>query len=501
MGIYWSTFRKKYLTFVILSLVISGCTKKDMRIKALIPFDESASTLDPANLQLADRYILMDNMVAKLVHINSRGDYEWMLANSFEVSDDGKIVKIQLNRAEFSDGSSIKAVDVASSLKRLVILGSAHIPFKDFLFDAENLQNIDQDFEGITVISEYQLQLKLKRKTKELLYYFSLADSGVIHKSLLKTYPIKVEDWKVVSGAYLPKTNKRLEANPYFRWSDNKAPREVEIIPAPQSGNSSLMNGIDIGTTEFLPKDSSKALVPHGYDVINPSYNTLCYLVLNPSSEKFSDIRVRQKIASSIHAKLSIPTNGKFFKKANQFFLPDSFAFQKKFNPTSAIGINEANITLPPEITVLSTVGTRKFTFNELDLALSKAIESNVKLAFEDKAPEFYERKKLKNFDAYLVPTSMTYSVLTEALNILYMAPTQFGTNPNGKIKKLIHRYQEGIGDEESTISSIVNEMSAEAEIIPLFYVSTPDFYNTETIDVSEMNTTESLTFWKIRVK
>ena len=95
----------------------------------------------------------------------------------------------------------------------------------------------------------------------------------------------------------------------------------------------------------------------------------------------------------------------------------------------------------------------------------------------------------------------MSYNVVTESLNLLYRSDVRFADNPNQKIIKLIEEYQQTQGSAPEIIENIVKEMTLESEIIPLFYVSSPKFYNSDRLDISEMNTAESLTFWKLRVK
>ena len=499
MGKHWQTYRS-YLSIGIL-FMLASCHSTNKDIVAALRLSTDDSILDPSQLWLTDRYIVMDNISIKLVHINSKNDYELILAERLDMSPDGRSVKIKIRSAFFSDGSPITSNDVERSFKRLILRGSAHIPIKDIVEGGSNLKKIEDNISGLNVISNNEIEIRLNKSVKEFVYYLTLADASILHNSLIEKETIHIEDWKVVSGAYLLDGDV-LRSNPRAANYSDLMPRSVKLKSAPLTGTREDVKNFDIGFSGFINKaENENASLPSPYKYTSNSYDLLVYLILNPRSNIFKNQEVRRGIAKKISEKFFIDEKMQFFKKANQFFLPDSFAFQKSFDVSRILDKSKHTKKGLPSFKILATVGTKKYTFDGLSNELSNAIGSDVSISFTDDLNDYKSRKIKRDFDAYLVPTSMSYNVVSESLNLLYRSDIRFGENPNGKIIKLIDDYQSSIGTAPELIEKIATEMTEEAEIIPLFNLSSPDFYNSDRIDISEMNISESLTFWKLRVK
>jgi hypothetical protein len=92
MGKHWGSVGYLVLGVIILSQM--GCMNKNREINAAFPLSSEKEPLDPSNLGTADKYVLMDNLSIKLVHINSRNDYEYILAKDISKSRDGLSYKI-----------------------------------------------------------------------------------------------------------------------------------------------------------------------------------------------------------------------------------------------------------------------------------------------------------------------------------------------------------------------------------------------------------------------
>jgi len=474
--------------------------KNDKKIVVAMKENEDESVLDPSQLWLADKYVVMDNLSIKLVHINSKNDYELVLADKIDISNDGRTVDIKLKTAFFSDGTQITAHDVARSFKRLALQGSAHIPIRDIVLGADKLKSIDETIDGLTVISKQNIKITLNDRVKEIIYYFTLADMGVLHESIVYKKEILQGDWKIVSGAFFF-NDKQLIANPKFLLYHGDMPSSIRFQTPSTTGSQSDLIKYDIGYSSFLDKSNNdNATLSHPYKYTSASFDTLAYLILNTRRPIFEDIRRRQKIHKLISQNFEPKEKYAFFKKANQFFLPDSFAFQRTFNPAEVL-IDDYTEIVIPDFTVLATVGTKKYTTPGLENNISSALGNKTNISFSDDISLFKTRKIERSFDAYLIPTSMSYNVVTESLNLLYRSNVRFGNNPNGRIIKLIDEYQKASGTAPEVIEKIVTEMTLESEVIPLLYASSPKFYNSDRINISEMNSAESLTFWKIRVK
>lgn len=499
MGKHWRTIGQMWIVAPLL-LINFGCMKTEKNIVVAMTESKNDSVLDPSQLWLADKYVLMDNLSIKLVHINAKNDYELVLADKIDISKDGTEVEITLKTAYFSDGTLITATDVVRSFKRLALHGAAHIPLREIVVGGDSVKSLEDEIEGLSVISKRKLKIKLKSRVKEIIYYLTLADMGVVHESLTHKKEILQEDWQIVSGAFSFKDG-LLVKNSKFLLSNEDMPTSIRFQTPPTKGSQSDLLTYDIGYSAFLDKsDNNNTSLTPPYKYTSASFDTLAYLVLNTRRSIFKDIKRRQKINKLISDRFLPDPRFVFFRKANQFFLPDSFAFQKTFNPSDVLPKDLGNVEVP-DFTILATVGTKKYTPPNLEQSITNALGNKTTVSFSDDISLFKTRKIDRSFDAYLVPTSMSYNVVTETLNLLYRSNVRFGDNPNGRVIKLIDEYQKAEGTAPEIIEMIVKEMTIESEIIPLAYASSPKFYNSDRIDVSEMNSAESLTFWKIRVK
>lgn len=500
MGFCWRSYRS--LTIILILIAITSCMNKSKSVKVLIHNGIGREPLDPSNLGLSDQYLAMDNMLVKILEINKDNDYSHLLAETIDVSEDKLKYTISIRDAKFSDGSRITSSDVINSFKRVILKGSNHVPLKEIIEGSENISKIEDNLTGLKEIDDRKIKITLNKPTKEFLYYLSMADLGILHSSQYKSDIISNEKYEITSGAYFLKEGKLIR-NEFYLEKNEKSPTSIEFINPPSTGTTDDFNGYDIGTSSFVAKDTgSKTTPPNPFKYTTSNYDTLCYIVLNTKTEMFKDLGNRQYVSKNILKKVSPPDNNLYFKKAYQFFLPDSFAFQKKFSFEEILSKEASpNEVLKKGFKILATKGTRKYTFPGLEKSISEALGLNVSVDFVDEIERFRDRKEKRDFDAYLVPTSMSYSVITESLNILYKAPIRFGNNPSNKIIQLIDQYQSNLQKNENVIEEITKEMTRESEIIPLFYVSSPYFYNSDRIDISQMNVNESLKFWKMNVK
>lgn len=500
MGFCWRSYRS--YTLITLIIMNTSCMNKSDSIKVLIHNGIGKETIDPSNLGLSDQYLAMDNMLIKLLEINKDNDYAHLLANKIDVSEDRLTYTISLKEAQFSDGSRIRPIDVINSFKRVIIRGSSHVPLKEIVEGSEKLKNLEENIDGLSLLEKNKIRIKLKKPTKEFLYYLSMADLGVLHESQYKNSTITNKNYAVTSGAYYLNDNKLIR-NEFYIEKNSDSPISVEFVNPPSTGSTDDFQGYEIGTSSFVAKDNgTKTSPPKPFKYTTSNYDTLCYIVLNTNAELFKDLGNRQFVNRNILQKVNPPKDNLFFKKATQFFLPDSFAFQKNFSYEDILNEKAIpSLSLKRGFRILATKGTKKYTFPGLEESISEALGLNVKIEFIDEIEMYRERKIKRDFDAYLVPTSMSYSVVTESLNILYKSPVRFGNNPSNKIINLIDKYQTSLKTNESVIEEITKEMTRESEIIPLFYVSSPYFYNSDRIDISQMNVNESLKFWKMNVK
>ncbi len=495
--------RGSHTTLLVVILIsifnMIGCMQKDNSIKALFPYPSTDNVIDPNSVDMIHRYYLVDNMSAKLVYVNQKNDFEYILADEIiKTNDHSYLIKIKKN-AVFSNGDSIKAMDFVNSFKRLILYGSAHIPVRDIIRESEKLKSIDDTISGLEVIDEKTFKVNLSRKVKDFLYYLSLADMSVIHSSVVRKKQLSRDDWKVIAGAYFLDGNV-LRANKRFINYNKNMPEKIEIFNSPTTGGGKDLVGYDIGTTAFIDKNSDDLQnLPRQITLASDSYTYLVYLHLNPESKVFRDISLRRSIYKKLTNKFKTPDRNKIFKKSKQYFLPEVAGVNLNYDPNKVLSslLDEKDI---PSFKILSTQGTRKYTFTGLDQEISNSLGVQVEIDFIDLAESYYKRIETREFDAYLLPVSMNYSSPLEALNHLHLEKNNMVKLGSLKLKNLILELQDK-KIETGVLDPILDEMALDATVIPLFYVSSPKFYNQDTVDASLMNVTESMVFWRLRVK
>lgn len=484
--------------FLICLLALTGCSRKDSEIRAIFPYIPSDEIVDPSKLDIIHRYYLMDNISAKLLIVNHLNDYEFILAESIIPLTD---IEFEINLKKnitFSNGEEIVADDVVRSFKRMIIKGSSHVPMKEIILGSEKLTRLDQDVEGIRKIDDKKIVIKLSKKVRNFLYLLSLADSAIIHKKLAEKELIKKTDWDIVSGAYFI-LNDTLLINKNFVAFNEGIPKKVHLVSSPQKGTIKDLEGFDIGFAAFLDKESGDfSNTTSSIVFTSDTYTMLVYLHLNPDSVLFKDTNLRRTVFQKLNESLSTPINNKLFKKADQYFLPVVAGVNKNYSYQNVLKPFK-NSKKIPKFKILATKGTKKYTYSALQENIQKALEMDVTVEFTDEMTDYYRRMDDRSFDAYIVPSSINYNTPTDSLNYLVTAKDKIAKTKSRKLKDMILNVH-SIPTFTGMFDSLLDEMALDATVVPLFYVSSPKFFNEKTVDATLMNKTESMTFWRLKV-
>ena len=132
---------------------------------------------------------------------------------------------------------------------------------------------------------------------------------------------------------------------------------------------------------------------------------------------------------------------------------------------------------------------------------LSEAIGCEVNITYEEDYAAYRANMLAGNYEAGLLAASMSYKVLTEAINLLYTATPIVAHDPTGKVRSNLKEYAESfdVEKDEKFINNILNQMTDDAEIIPFAYVPGTTFYNKEKLDVSDIYFEESMQLWRLK--
>lgn len=458
--------------------------------------------LDPTKLKWTLEYIYLDNLTTRLVGYDKAGKYVGRLASNIEVIDKKTFI-FELSEQFFSDGNRINCVDVKESFKRAILKGVPHAKPKEFIKGADKLTSFEDEIEGLRC-EEGKFVLSLVKPVKEIYYFLQLTDFAIYPPELVKKDILYVKDWEVnSSGAYkigLDGENVTLELNSFSKEITPFSPSQINFNYKKDSKDSLDLSKFDFGKLKYA---EYKNIINVGVDKNVFLYGNqtagILFLSLN-SMGVFREHSVRKKIRNLIHTNLRFSDN-ELLTKTYQYFLPGARGYIKDLSLDDFSEKIDAKL---PEVFKIYTVrGMKSYLPNNFKEILGEALGIPVEIEFEENYKNFSVNSHKKNYDAIVMSASMSYKVLAEALNMIYNAEPREAFDPTKNINKLLEEYSYSMSEDkdEEIIRKILEQMTEDAEIIPLFYQPSADFYNTDKLDVSDLYLTESMQFWKLKLK
>ncbi|MGT2756290.1 nickel ABC transporter substrate-binding protein [Streptococcus ovuberis] len=300
---------KKTLTLLLAvsaSLCLAACqptkeasfSKVDAKDTLVMAWGEDFGDVNPHRYN-PDQFVIQDLVYEGLVRYGDNGVIEPALAESWDMSEDGKVYTFHLRKAQFSDGSDFTADNVKRNF--------------DTIFSKENIGNhnwfgLTEQLDSYKVVDKYTFELTLKQAYSATMYDLSmirpirfLGDAGFPDGDDTATKSVKAP---IGTGQWVVKDKKSNEYITLARnenyWGDKPALKEVtvKIIPDAQTralefeaGNLDLIYGnslIGLDTFAQYAKDKDTYTTA----VSQPMSTRL--LLLNAKNPIFQDKRVRQ---------------------------------------------------------------------------------------------------------------------------------------------------------------------------------------------------------------
>lgn len=478
-------------------------------------YDSSKAKLDPSTFRFVSEYIYLENLALKLIEMDHHGHYSNQLADTVKISSDKQDYTFTLREAYFADGTKILARDVVNTFKRLILNGTPHSAPKTFIRGAGKLTSLDGSIEGLGVIDDKTVFLGLNNPMKEIFYYLQLVDYSILHPAQYSKRQLYIDDWsKVNSGPYLLKKENgkyTFQINEKSLLSEEGNPEKV----VPYSlNNQELISMIDKKELHLgklsLQEVSSLKSAGINYDHINlftQGTDGIIYLALNLKSDMFKSEYTRQwfqkKILSSLGTGDKVP---EFTQKAIQYFLPGARGYVSDKvvqGLLKDIDLSHTPDVLKNGIKVRTFTTMEKYLPKNLEIQLQQALGVPVKISYDVNPPQLTGFLKNRDFDVFLSLSSMSYKVLSEALNIAYFSLSPTLIDPTGQIKTMIEKYQQtdDASTEQEYIENIIKRMILDSECIPLLYTMSPVFYDKEKLGISKASIDESIKLWKAYVK
>lgn len=289
--------------------------------------EDSVGTLDP-HMYLPSQFITQDMVYDGLVGYGENGVIEPKLAESWEISPDGKTYTFKLREGvKFSDGSTF---DAANAVKNF-----------DTIFAAENKENhawfaFTNYLESWKAVDDMTFEIKLNNAYSATLYDLAmirpirfLADAGFPDDG----NTAKEIKAPIGTGAWMLKEHKPDEyalfvQNEHY-WGAKPAVSEVMIKVIPDSETLALE--FESGTIDMVYGNGLISLDRFNAYKEDSKYTTASsepmstrMLLMNTGSSKLSDVKVRQALSHAID-KESVAQNifGGIEQAADTIFAPN----------------------------------------------------------------------------------------------------------------------------------------------------------------------------------
>ena len=303
-----------------------------------IALTEPVSTMDVQ--KTTGDYLIPLNIYERLFDIESEEDGSSQLVNGLaedcSVSEDGLTYSLTLRGdAYFSDGTPVKASDVAFTFTRMLALKeSVQTDFADMILGAEEVMNGRTDtLGGIHVVDDRHLDITLSEPFAGYLYQLATPSCSILSESFVTQaqggYGSAAE-LTLGSGPYrvTEYTNGRitLEQNPYYHCHEGEelSVSEAQILILPpalidrsfRDGELDLLdtNNVNPDTVENVYKSDSWS-----DRLVSRNRVEIQFIMMNLEAFPLDDIRIRkaigmavnrQKILDSIYGGDGILTDG-----------------------------------------------------------------------------------------------------------------------------------------------------------------------------------------------
>lgn len=267
--------------------------------------------LDPAVAQDAESATYIVEIFSGLVRLDNDLKLQPDLAQSWDVSPDGKMYTFHLNpKAKFQDGRLVTANDVKYSWERALSPDTASVVASNFLGDIVGAKDVAngnaKEISGLKVIDDETLQVTIDAAKSYFLYKLTYPTAFVVDQKQISanpkrwtlkpngTGPYKLAKWSLGDTLVL-------QANDDFYLG----PPKLKTITFQLSGGSSLATYQDGSIDVTGVGLDDLATVQDTSNALNKEYHkaddaAIDYIGFNTNTPPFDDPKVRQAFAMSV---------------------------------------------------------------------------------------------------------------------------------------------------------------------------------------------------------
>ncbi|MBI5206661.1 MAG: hypothetical protein HY934_02610 [Candidatus Firestonebacteria bacterium] len=287
------------------SSIIPGETSIQEKLPVILhaPIKFAPKTFDPSLSYTSEEKELLSHILDRLVYFDSSGAVKSSIAETWNVSKDGKIWIFNIKQnIKFHNGEILTANDVKNSWQYEILNGpqyGARNLLKSITGVSE-YKDRKSDIEGIEVLDDFTLQISLNNEDPDFLKNLAEINTSVFsYKSLEEKGEILSYKNPVGTGPFklLSQTEDKilLEKNQdYFAGDVFFDKIEFNIISDPT-----------IEYQKFLSKEldyyhADGSLIKSDTDIVKSSFSTIYYVSINCSNSPFNDLKIRQALNYAI---------------------------------------------------------------------------------------------------------------------------------------------------------------------------------------------------------
>jgi peptide/nickel transport system substrate-binding protein len=306
----------------MLLLAGAGQTLADNVLR--IAREQDSTTFDPIFTILAPDVWVLNQFYSTLVRANADAtDIVPDLAESWEIAPDGLTYTFKLRDAKFSDGTPVKASDVAFSLSRV----------RDE--EAAPMRSLFQVISAIETPDDKTVILKLSKPYTPLMSALAMFAASIVPEAAVKAAGDKFGETPVGSGAFKLKEWARgdkvvLERNPHYWEAGLPKLDGVEWIYVADDNTRTLkLQAGEVDAATFIPWNQIKDLQGNKDIKVQLDKSTrMDHILVNHSHEPLGNKKVRQALNMAIDQKaiVDVVTFG-YGTPANSFFPLDGMDY------------------------------------------------------------------------------------------------------------------------------------------------------------------------------
>lgn len=486
-------------TWIVALFVLISCSKEHSMIVVSLAPQKVDGTLDPLDTQYTNQFYLLENLTSRLVALDKTGQYKLDLAESIVEGHEREYI-IKIKECFFSNGERVSLEDVKNSLDRTINNGSRHVDLKNVVEKTE--------------IKNNSLYVYFTKNSKPFLYYLSLPDMGILHKSqYTKTKLLGSDFLEVSSGPYkyhFDGNNYFLIKNNYYSLGPTNYPDKVKLLGSWGFDimDMTLKGELNLGQVslrKYLAKKDNIAK-RNNIRIIGVPSDSLTYIVFNEHSLTFKKESHRRWLRTVIDKHISVPAEYEnIARRTKQYFPPESKAFLPEAEVESIlkeIAIEARPQDFPSQINIHTYTTGFDVTIEPLIRKLETI--SGLKIKILDTIDPFAKMDKLKNgeIDLFIEIMSTDVRVPVEAINFEFFSKGAVLKDNNGYVRKHFDNYLDAKSDYEEvrSLQEISRLIIRNDQIIPLFHNAIPVVYDASKIDLEGLSHLFIFNFWKLKV-